>query len=463
MHLRRSVFPNTRAAITVIFLTVLAFVTLQPARAGLFNPQTFRLANGMEVVVIPDHRAPIVMHMVWYKVGAADEPLGKSGIAHFLEHLMFKGTKKIPPGAFSKIVARNGGRDNAFTSLDYTSYFQMVARDRLELVMRMEADRMTNLQLSDKTVLPERQVILEERSQRTDNNPGALLSEYVNAAQFLSHPYGIPVIGWRKEMEHLTTQDALAFYHAHYSPGNAVLVVAGDITAKELKPLAEKYYGVIPATPVPPRVRPTEPPQLAERRVILRNAQVRQPSWSRSYLAPSRSAGKTEYAVPLQVLADILGGGSTSRLYRKLVVDDKLAAGVGAYYSGVSLDRTAFHIYGSPAPGVKVDRIETAIDGVLADLLAKGVTEAEVKRSVNGMLASAIYARDSLRTAARVFGAALTSGLTVEQIEAWPDQVAHVTVDQVNAAARYVLNRKRSVTGVLLPDNKVPDNKGTEG
>jgi zinc protease len=367
---------------------------------------------------------------------------------------MFKGTKTVPPGEFSKIVARNGGRDNAFTSLDYTGYFQMVARDRLELVMRMEADRMTNLQLRDENVLPELQVVLEERSSRTDNNPAALLSEYTSAAQYMSHPYGIPVIGWRQEVEKLTTEDALTFYHAHYAPGNAVLVVAGDVTAEELKPLAEKYYGAIPATPVPPRVRPQEPPQLAERRVILRDPQVRQPSWNRSYLAPSRTAGATEHAIPLQVLADILGGGATSRLYRKLVVDDKLAAGAGAYYSGVSLDQTAFHVYGSPAPGVDLDKIEAAVDDVLAEIIDKGVTEEEVKRSVNGMLAGAIYARDSVRTAARVFGAALTTGLTVEEIEAWPDRVAQVTVDQVNAAARYVLQRERSVTGLLLPETK---------
>lgn len=454
MKSRRSVFPSTRAAVTVVFATVLALVTLQPAQAGLFNPQTFRLDNGMDVVVIPDHRAPVVMQMVWYKVGAADEPVGKSGIAHFLEHLMFKGTKKIAPGDFSKIVARNGGRDNAFTSLDYTAYFQMVARDRLELVMELESDRMANLQLRDENVLPERQVILEERSSRTDNDPGALLSEQVSAAQYLAHPYGIPVIGWRHEMEQLKTEDALAFYRAHYTPANAILVVAGDVTAEELKPLAEKYYGAIPKRPDVPRVRPQEPPQLAERRVTLRDPSVRQPSWNRSYLAPSRSAGAKQHAVPLQVLADILGGGSTSRLYRTLVVEKQLAAGAGAYYSGVSLDKTRFSLYGAPAPGVDVADIEAAVDDVLADVLKTGVTEEEVKRSINGMLAGAVYARDSLRTAARVFGAALTSGLTVAEIEAWPDRVAQVTVEQVNAAARYVLDRKRSVTGILLPDGK---------
>ncbi len=446
--------PSFGGAIMASVIAGIALLFAPGAQAGLFNPQSFKLDNGMDVVVISDHRAPVVMHMVWYRVGSADEPAGKSGIAHFLEHLMFKGTKDIPPGEFSKIVARNGGRDNAFTSLDYTGYFQMVARDRLELVMRMEADRMTNLTLRDEDVIPELQVVLEERSSRTDNDPGSLLSEHTTAAQFMAHPYGIPVIGWRHEIEKLNTEDALAFYREHYAPGNAVLVVAGDVTAEQLKPLAEKYYGAIPASPVKPRIRPQEPPQLAERRVVLKDPRVRQPSWNRSYLAPSRSAGAKEHAIPLQVLADILGGGSTSRLYRQLVVSKKIAAGAGAYYSGVSLDRTRFHVYGSPAPGVDVGRIEQAMDDVLADVVKNGVTQEEVTRSVNGMLAGAIYARDSLRTAARVFGAALTSGLTIEEIEAWPDRVAEVTVEQVNAAARHVLNRKRSVTGILLPESK---------
>jgi len=238
--------------------------------AQVFNPETVTLANGLQVVAINNPRAPVVAHMVWYRIGAADEPPLKSGIAHFLEHLMFKGTREIPPGEFSKIVANNGGRDNAFTSYDYTGYFQNIARDRLELVMRMEADRMTNLVLTDAEVNPEREVIREERRSVVDNNPRSRLREQMNAALYLNHPYGRPIIGWDHEIQGLTTGDALAWYRAYYAPNNAVLVVAGDITMAELKPLAEKYYGVIPSKPIPARVRPTEPPPQVARRVELK-------------------------------------------------------------------------------------------------------------------------------------------------------------------------------------------------
>lgn len=446
--MRSRLLPKLMAAalVALIFGTVPV-----PARAGLFNPETFTLANGMKVVVIPDRRAPVVIHMVWYKVGAADEPVGKSGIAHLLEHLMFKGTDKVPAGEFSKIVARNGGRDNAFTSFDYTGYFQAVATDRLELVMKLEADRMSGLVLAPDEVERELQVVLEERRARTDNEPRALLSEQVAAVQYLAHPYGIPVIGWEHELRRLTRADALDFYRTYYAPNNAVLVVAGDITAAELRPLAEKYYGTIPSRPVPPRVRPQEPPQIAARRVEMKDARVRQPSWTRSYLAPSRTAGERQYAVPLAVLSDILGGGSTSRLYRTLVIDEKVAAGAGAHYGGVSLDLTRFYLFATPRPGGSVAEVEAATDRVIDAILRDGVTQKELDRAKTGLLAGAIYARDSLRTAARTFGAALTSGLTIDEIEAWPDLVAAVTVEDVNAAARYVFDLRRSVTGVLLP------------
>ena len=230
-----------------------------PGRAGLFNPEKFTLENGMRVVVIPDHRAPVVTHMVWYMVGAADDPPGKSGIAHFLEHLMFKGTAQVPPGEFSKIVARNGGRDNAFTSQDYTGYVQSVAADKLELVMRLEADRAANLVLTEAVVDPEREVVLEERRSRTDNEPSAILSEQLAAAQFLAQPYGVPVIGWEHEIRTLTKDDALDFYRTYYVPNNAILVVAGDVTAAQVRPLAEKYYGALAAGQPPPRLRPQVP------------------------------------------------------------------------------------------------------------------------------------------------------------------------------------------------------------
>ncbi|OHC79188.1 MAG: zinc protease, partial [Rhodospirillales bacterium RIFCSPLOWO2_01_FULL_65_14] len=307
------------------------------ASAGVFNPEIFTLKNGMQVVVIENHRAPVVTQMVWYKVGSADEGPGDSGIAHFLEHLMFKGTKKRTPGEYSRILARNGGRENAFTSTDYTAYHQTVAVDRLEMIMEMEADRMTNLVLDEDAVTTERLVVLEERRMRTDNNPSARLQEQVNAALFLNYPYRRPVIGWEHEIKALDRKRVIDFYKRWYAPNNAILVVTGDITADALKPLAEKYYGVIPAGPKIERNRPTEPPQSAARRVALEDPRVRQPSWSRYYLAPSLKVGETKYAYPLEVLSDILGGGATSRLYRTLVVDSKIAVSAGSAYGADDL------------------------------------------------------------------------------------------------------------------------------
>jgi zinc protease len=426
------------------------------ARASVFDPETFTLDNGMQVVVVSNHRAPVVSHFVWYRVGTADSPLGKSGLAHFVEHLMFKGTDEIPPGDFSKIVARQGGNDNAFTSHDFTAYFQNIARDRLELVMRMEADRMANLRLADEHVYPERDVVLEERRQRVDNDPGSILGEQLSATQYFHHPYRLPVIGWEHEIASYTREDAEAFYDAWYAPNNAILIVAGDITAEELRPLAEATYGKIASRSVPERVRVVEPPQVAERRVEYRDPRVRQPSLSRSYLAPSYKSEDGEHAYALEVLAELFGGGTTSRLYRSLVVEQALAAGAGAYYSGSSLDRTSFRLYASPRQGVEVATLEEALEREIERLLADGVTADEVARTKRRMIAEAIYARDSLSGAARTFGIALTTGSTVEDVEAWPSRIEAVTSEAVDAAARLVFDRRRAVTGVLLPATDAP-------
>jgi zinc protease len=438
-----------------LFGLILALVVTasrpQQAEAALFNPETFALDNGMQVIVVTDRRAPVVTHHGWYKVGSADSPPGKSGLAHFLEHLMFKGTDNLAPGQFSEIVARNGGNENAFTGQDYTGYYQTIAKDRLELVMEMEADRMTNLVLDDAAVLPERDVVLEERSQRVDNDPGSRLSEQISAAQFLNHPYRLPVIGWRHEMESYTREDALDFYRRWYAPNNAVLIVAGDIDAEELRPLAERYYGSIPPRDVPERVRLHEPPQQAAREVELSDPRVRQPSWSRSYLAPSYTAGATEHAYPLQVLADILGGTSTSRLYRSLVIDQKLASSAGAYYRGSALDDATFSIYASPRPGVGFNEIEAAVEAELAKLAMQPITEDEVARSTRRLVDQAVYARDSLSSAVRSFGIAFATGRTAEDVEAWPARIAAVDAGQVGEAAAYVFRPERSVTGRLSP------------
>ncbi|MEZ5824595.1 MAG: pitrilysin family protein [Geminicoccaceae bacterium] len=433
------------------------------ALASIFNPESFTLDNGMEVVVIPNHRAPVVAHWVWYRVGTADSPAGKSGLPHFLEHLMFKATEKIPQGEFSKIVARNGGNDNAVTSYDFTAYYQMIARDRLELVMEMEADRMINLQLTEEAVLPERDVVIEERRSRIDNEPSALMGEQLNAAQFLHHPYRLPVIGWMHEMESYSREDALDFYKTWYAPNNAILVVAGDITAEELAPIAERTYGKIEPREIPERVRVNEPPQLAERRIEMRDGRVRQPSFVRSYLAPNLGGDDHKSAYALEVLAELFGTGGTSRLYRSLVVEKPLASGIGAYYRGTSLDPTTFRIYASPRPGVALEDLEKAVDEEIERLLADGIDEAEVARVKKRMLAEAIYARDSLSGAARVFGSALTAGQTVEDVEAWPARIEAVTVADIEEVAREVLDRRRSVTGMLMPPAEEKEAAGAAG
>lgn len=423
---------------------------LVPTKKGLFHPSTFTLENGMEVVLVENHRAPVVAHWVWYKVGCADSPIGKSGLPHFLEHLMFKGTETIAPGAFSKEVARQGGNENAQTSLDYTAYFQLIAKDRLPLMMQMEADRMANLRLVDEIVYPERDVIVEERRQRIDNDPGAQLSEQMNAAQFLHHPYRLPVIGWMHEIQSYTREDALAFYERWYAPGNAVLVVAGDITAAELRPLAEATYGKVASRGTPERVRLQEPPQLAERRLELADERVGQPMLIRSYRVPSFASAGKEHAYALEVLMEWLGSGGTSELFRELVVEKGLASNAGGFYRGVSLDPTLLRVYGVPRPGVGLDTMEEALDEALDRVVRDGMPQDALERVQRRMLAESIYDRDSLMGASRYFGSCLCSGLTVEEAEAWPERIAAVTCEAVIAAAALAFDKRQAVTGRLV-------------
>ena len=412
---------------------------------------TFALDNGMQVVVIEDHRAPVVVHMVWYKIGAADESPGHSGIAHFLEHLMFQGTKDVPPEQFSKIVAAQGGSDNAFTTPDYTAYFQRVAADRLDLVMTMEADRMHNLTLSQNDVDTERNVILDERTERTDSDPASLLGEQMSAAQYMNHPYGIPVIGWRHEIEGLSRQDALDFYHANYAPNNAILIVAGDVSPQDVLALAKKHYGPIPPSDkIHDRIRPTEPPQLAERRLVLADERVAQPYVARSYLAAERNSGDQKEAAALTMLAQLLGGNrATSVLARALEFDQKVATYTEASYDGVSLDQTTFGLAVVPADGVSLDQVEKAMDAVLDQFLKTGVDAAEFARIKAQVKAEQIYSADNTQGLAHRYGMALASGLTVQDVQAWPDVLQAVTAEEVMAEAKKVLDRRQAVTGWL--------------
>lgn len=456
--LSRSLSASFLAASLVTLM--LAFNTYFSDAHAAPRATELELKNGMKVVVVEDHRAPVVTHMVWYRVGAADEPPGVSGIAHFLEHLMFKSTDKIPSGEFSKIVSRLGGQDNAFTGQDVTAYFQRIAKDRLPTVMAMEADRMVNLRLEEKEVLTERNVILEERRTRTDNNPTAILDEQMNAVLYLSHPYGIPVIGWEHEMAKLSPEDAISFYKRFYAPNNAILVVTGDITPEELLPLAEATYGKIPANPeVTARSRPQEPPHLAARRIDLKDPRAGKPSFHRYYLAPSYSNAEPGEAEALDLLLKVLASGSTSRAYKKLVIDDQIAASTGGYYSGAARDSGKIAFYAVPVDGVGLDKVEAALDKVIADVRANGIDEAELDRAKKSYLAEYIYQSDNQATLARRYGWSLTVGRTVKDIEEWPDRIAKVTAaDTAKVAAKY-LDIRRSVTGTLEPES--PDAAGT--
>ncbi len=421
------------------------------ATAQIFNPDTFTLDNGMEVVVIENRRAPVVTHMVWYRVGAMDEPPGKSGLAHYLEHLMFKGTKTLAPGEFSATVRRNGGQDNAFTAQDYTGYYQSVAVDRLETVMRLEADRMINLTLTAEEIEPERGVILEERNSRVESSPGAILGESVNSAFYRNHPYRIPIIGWEEDIRALSLEDIRAFYRDWYAPNNAILVVAGDITLEEVRPLAEKYYGVIPARALPERTEWHEPELRVDKRVVYRDQRVRQPAWSRRYAAPSHLMGASEHAYALEVLSEVLGGGSTTRLYRSLVVEQGLAVGAGAWYGAGRRGPGTLGFYASPRPGVEMAEIEAAMEREIEKLVAEGITQQELDEAIVRLQDAAVFARDSLRGPAQILGAALAIGRTVDDVESWPQRIEAVTLDEVNAAIKVVLDGTPAVTAELLP------------
>lgn len=433
---------------------LLAFIPLSLTAAFAGPVSDFRLENGMQVVVIEDHRAPAVVHMVWYRAGAADEPAGVSGVAHFLEHLLFKATDDLEAGELSRIVAENGGSDNAFTSYDYTAYFQRVAADRLGLMMQMEADRMRDLLLSEGDIGTERDVILEERNQRTDNEPSALLREHMSAALYMNHPYGIPVIGWRHEMEKLSRADALAFYRRFYAPDNAILVVAGDVEPDAVLALARQYYGPLePTGNLPERTRPAEPPQLAERRLTFADARVSQPYVKRTYLAPERDSGAQKEAAALVYLAKILGGaGATSVLGQALEFERQLAVYTGAGYAATSLDDTTFSLIIVPAEGVSLAEAEAAMDEVVAQFMIDGIDAAQFERIKMQIRAAEIYALDDVGDVANRYGRALTSGLSIADVKAWPEVLQAVTAEEVMAAAEKLFDRRRAVTGWLVSE-----------
>ena len=441
-----------RGLIACLVLTIMMSAALKAETKSGPDVTYFKLENGLDVVVIPDRRAPVVTHMVWYRVGAADEPAGRSGIAHFLEHLMFKGTEKLAPGEFSKTVARHGGEDNAFTSQDVTAYFQRVAKEKLPMVMEMEADRMANLKLLEKDVLTERDVILEERRSRVENRPSSILSEQLSAALYLSHPYGIPVIGWRHEIAELSRQDALDHYKKYYAPNNAILVVAGDVSADEVRELAEKYYGPIKRGPdLKARARPVEPDPVAPRRIVYEDERAGKLTWQRHYLVPSYKTAPKGASEALELLMKVAVEGTTSRLYKKLVVEDKIASSAGGGYSPSGMEYGNLYVYAIPATGVSVEKIEAAVQAVFEEIRENGISELELQRARNAYIADYIYGNDSQSGLARRYGFALATGWSIRDVDSYPDRLKAVSVDDVKRAAEKYLDIKASVTGVLKP------------
>ena len=438
-------------AIALSLMGGIATVTV-PAVALNVDVAEHTLKNGMKVIVIPDRRAPVVTHMVWVRVGSADEELGKSGIAHYLEHLLFKGSKRLQPGEFSRIIRENGGEDNAFTSYDFTAYFERLATDRLELVMDLGADRFANATINAKDIKTELEVVKEERRSRTDNNPSALLREQLSAAAYTAHTYGRPVIGWMSEVESLSEKDARDFYKKYYTPSNAALVVAGDVEPARVIELAEKYYGKLANTaPTPVRARTQEPTPIAAKRVEMVDPRAASPSLARSYLVPGVNQAAEGESEAMDLLGQILGGGSSSYLYRELVTNQKIASQVSSYYNGDTLDNGEIDISVAPAPGVDVKAAETALDAALNRFIADGVDSKQLTRARNQLLASNVYAIDNQFRLAYIFGAAFAIGRTVEETKGWKDRIGKVTPEQINAVAKKYLRTERSATGVLIP------------
>jgi len=414
------------------------------------NTFQFALANGMQVLVIPDHRAPVATQMLWFKVGAVDDPPGISGLAHFFEHMMFRGTKAVPGDLFSQTIAKNGGETNAFTDHDYTAFYEQIAKDRLPLAMKLEADRLANLDLSDSRVGPERDVVLEERRMRVENEPQALMGEQMRAALHLSHPYGRPVIGWSEEVRRIDRVSAQNFYDRHYAPNNAILVIAGDVTPDEVRKMAQEAYGKVAARELQPRAEFTEPPRIAETRMSITRPDARVPVFSRIYRVPSYAVGTPGQAEGLETFAQLLGGDQTSVLYRVLVEQKKLASDAGASYDGNVRDAAEFSVYAVPRPGITLEALEKAMDQVLGVSALALPRDADLARAKTQLIAGVTFRRDSQFAMASAYGQALTIGLTVDDVNEWPARIRAVSAENVRKAAQ-LLSKKQAVTAYLIP------------
>lgn len=436
------------------FFFALFLLLSLPAQAAVFYPHYFTLENGLQVVVVPNHLAPAVNQMVWYKVGSGDEIPGKTGLAHYLEHLMFRGTKTLKPGEFSKTIAAQGGTDNAFTSYDYTAYHETVAADRLAMIMQMEADRMENLQITPEIAAPELQVVLGERHERTDNDPHGRFGETLRQMLMPKFPYGTPVIGWRNEIEKLTVEDAKRFYEGHYAPNNAIVVISGDITPLEVERLAKETYGKVPRRTLSLRPDLSSPPDPMERRLVMNDAGIEQPQMQMSVVSPSYNTQKDKEAYAYEVLSEVLDGGEVGLLYKKLVIEKGLASGVSVGYDPDARGPSLFTISLSPRPGVKAEQLEDSLKGLLLTFAAKGFDPNIVAAAKGRLKRSAVFARDSLMMPGYAFGMALSTGHTVQDVEEWPQRIDAVMTKDVNAVMREFVANPRHIVASLLPDPK---------
>jgi zinc protease len=423
-----------------------------PSAPSTSAAQTFQfsLPNGMQVLVIPDHRAPVVTQMLWFKVGAVDDPPGISGVAHFFEHMMFRGTKQTPGDLFSQTVAKNGGEDNAFTTHDYTAFYEQIAVDRLKLAMGLEADRMVNLDLSESNVGTERDVVLEERRMRVENNPQALMGEQMEAALHMSHPYGRPVLGWAEEVRRIDKMSAQDFYKHHYAPNNAALIVAGDVTPEQIRVMAQAEFGKVAARPLQPRSEFSEPPRLTETRMTLVRPDIQVPLFQRIYRVPSYAQASPGQAEGLETLAQVMGGDQTATLYRVLVEEKKLATDAGASYDGYARDAGEFSVYAVPRAGVSLETLEKAVDQVMQTFSASQAKTGDLTRAKTQLIASVTYRRDSQFAMASAYGQALMIGLTVDDVNEWPSRIRAVDAPGVQKAAQRLF-RRNAVTAYLLP------------
>lgn len=437
--------------IRIVSLVFMAIIFAKTAHAEGIEIDQFTLDNGLKVIVIPNHRIPAVSHMLWFPSGGADDPSGKSGLAHFHEHVMFKGTPNFPAGTFEATVSSLGGDHNAFTTYDTTGYYVNIPTHALPRIMELEADRIRGIVPSDEDIIKERQVIIEERRARVENNPSALFSEQLNAILFVHHPYGTPLIGWQHEMEALDKQDVLTFHDQKYAANNATLILAGDITKAQAQPMVERYYGGLDARDIPPRTWNKEPPIRATKRLDMEHEQVQEPQWQRQYIAPSFGYGNHSDGVPLMVFSEWLGGGPTSFLYQELVVKQKVASSVYTRYSPFGIGPERFTIGAIPAKNVSLEKLEDAIDGAIDGALDNSPNAQDIARAKTLLKAQTLYAREGLQGVAYITGFLTMMGMPTDYINQWPKDVDAATVPAMVEAARRVLLSEGHVTGTLRP------------